>query len=715
MTEHGDPALPKVGFDAPDVPGHDEREPQLVRVTAVLIAFITLVASLLTYLVADAAMEASASAGTARRLATEGQAKAADMNGAGLANVEAVLRGATAESDLSVLRGARLAYPEYDETWREETSVARDAVLKAADRAPISPDDPRHIDRDEQFPNRLLVDFVDRSAALFLARQHAATERASAWQQKRSTYLGALVIVAVALYLLGFSLTLERRQRTVFLAAGVMLGTVGIALAARGVTTSTSKQADRAAASFADGVYESLTATEPEGFDRAIAHLTRAIEQRPSFAGSYRWRGDAIWQRAITRLDIPRDVYASIVPLDDRREAIRDYRAALERGMGDDARLLADLGFDEVMAGLDGDDQSLVQSGAKHLRRAAALYKKKLDGMNGLDDASLAAFNEAFSYAAAGRAEAAREAYVRAGELASGLDQATKDDVFTGALTDLDYIAAKGLKEVVVGGEPVSATSRISGGRATVETDLSRVDGLELTEVQDKSRIAEVWYRKVQGSWQGLAYLSSTALTPADFLGDRRRSHEVSYFGACNATGEYKVELYLDGRLQRVLHARNTGTSVETAIPRLSLGLCVPASWRRHVVLRGGIEGFVAEDGASGAFFFRLPALPGESGADQSMRAVSRTLGSLPIPATTVGYLEDYEPDFIQWFLYGEYAREYAQTVGSFWTYPGGSVRTEAGVPRTGSEVIGGIVFGPGEYAFSNEAHSTLTSAQPAT
>lgn len=712
---NADPALPDVGFDAPDVPGHDDREPTAIRATAVMIAFMTLVASFLTYLVADAAMEASSSAGTARRLATDGQGKTADLNGAGLANVETVLREAIAESDLSVLRGADLSYPEYRATWREEASVAQDALRQAADRATIRPGDPRHVDRDEEFPNRLLVDYVDRSAALYLARQHAATERASSWQEKRSTYLGALVIVAVALYLLGFSLTLERRQRTVFLAAGVLLSTVGIALATRALATSVSGQADRAAGSFADGVYETLTALEPAGFDRAVGYLSEAIEERPTFAGSYRWRGDAIWRRAITRLDIPRDVYASIVPLGDRLQAIRDYRAALERG-DDDARLLADLGFDEVMAGLDGEDGSLVDAGAKHLRRAAALYRERLDGEKGLDDAALAAFNEAFSYAAAAREEAAGEAYAQAVDLASDLDQAARDDVLTGALTDLDYIGDTELKEVVVGREaPSGGTTSISGGEATVDTDVVRVDRLRFSDVESESRIAEVWYRKVNGSWQGLAYLSSTALTPDDFSGSRLRSHEVSYFGACNAPGEYKVELYLDGRLQRVLFARNGGKSKEAAIPRLSLGLCAPADWRRHVVIPGAVEGFVAEDGKSGAFFFRLPALPGESGGDQARRAVARALGSLPLPATAVSYLEDYEPDFIQWFLYGEYARRYARTAGSFWTYPGGSVRTEAGVPRNGTEVIGGIVYGPGEYALSGEAHSTLTSAQPST
>ena len=143
--------------------------------------------------------------------------------------------------------GQQLLYAPEAEKARLEATQAywiklaeRSEALSGVDRA--APDGP---DLDPTFPSRLLANRT-RDAVRMEALQDAANEVGEAWSGQSTTYTAMLAILAVALYLLGFSLTIGvRRAKQLFAVVGVALVLVAGGWTVSQVATSPSAGARR--------------------------------------------------------------------------------------------------------------------------------------------------------------------------------------------------------------------------------------------------------------------------------------------------------------------------------------------------------------------------------------------------------------------------------------------------------------------------------------
>jgi hypothetical protein len=566
-----------------------------------------------------------------------------------------------------------------------------------------------------------------------VSRQDAASESADRWDRTRATYLGALLVVAVGIYLLGFSLTLAGRARIVLAGAGLVLGLGGViwaisALSPRPVRADELLTHDR----FARGVHELLTANTVASAKQAIEHFDAVLDERPMFARAYDLRADARQRRAILLLGV--DVAnPSLFAIGDRLEIVRDQRAALAAGL-DDPRLLIDLGFHEIVAGFELGDEALVAAGLERSRRVARLLEDRAARSSAsylTVNAVVARYNEALALVASGEHEDARGALASAGVLVRRLEAQSASlatEVVAAALTDLELLASirpserapiEELKSLVVarGASSESAPNApISGERAIVSVEFVRVEGLRLGESPPPDEaLAEIWYRKVAGRWQALPALSSLRLRRSEL---RREGdtwlHENSFLDECNAPGEYKVELYANGRLAFTLTARHAGSRLQApTLRRLRFRLCVPDGWVGHQAVPGAVEGLVDHEREHGAFVFRVPALPGRSLRGQVRHSVERTVATLPLSGEPTR-VDDVEPEFIEWLLGVEGDPVGSGADGSLWSYRGGIVHMQAAAVASGDEIIGVGLFGPQGFVRSRLGRAILTSVRSA-
>jgi hypothetical protein len=154
-------------------------------------------------------------------------------------------------------------------------------------------DGPEGPKQDPAFLLRLLTS-AQRESIRLAALQDAANEESGAWQSRVARYTAILTIFAVALYLLGSSLTL-RQIRSAFLVVGVSLLVTGMVWAGATAAHPPRRAPDRAADEYADGYVAWYTGIDSSDYRRAAQHFSRAIELRPTFARAYQRRATAIF------------------------------------------------------------------------------------------------------------------------------------------------------------------------------------------------------------------------------------------------------------------------------------------------------------------------------------------------------------------------------------------------------------------------------------
>lgn len=140
------------------------------------------------------------------------------------------------------------------------------------------------------------------------AVQKAAALTRGAWAAKRARYIAVITIFAVALFLLGLTLTAPPRARAPFLVIGCV---VAGAAAIWGVVVflgSVPKPSEAAIDHYVEGVALIDQATERlsgdekvEGIEEAIHEFTRAIESDSNVPGVYLERGEAYFDLDLAR------------------------------------------------------------------------------------------------------------------------------------------------------------------------------------------------------------------------------------------------------------------------------------------------------------------------------------------------------------------------------------------------------------------------------
>ena len=266
----------------------------------------------------------------------------------------------------------------------------------------------------------VLADLADgnESADAARLRQVVEADRANDHGGNADSYVAVLTVLAVALFLLGLSLTVQGRTRYVLAAPGVAIALVCVAwtglIATRDVTN-VSERAVRAAA-------EGQRLQDAGDFEAAIAAYDEAIAESPDFAAAFARRADARFAQGSSQ--IGQTGFISITSPEALEASLEDTERALDLGAGDDIVTLADAAF---LFFLDRDfDRSAdlvgAGAGAERLARPGVVQPRRGRGGPGRRAAAARAYREG------------RQALVDAP------DVGTRSQVLAGARTDLSVL-----------------------------------------------------------------------------------------------------------------------------------------------------------------------------------------------------------------------------------------------------------------------------------
>lgn len=572
-------------------------------------------------------------------------------------------------------------------------------TLQLTDLEPAGPAGP---ELDAAFPNRFFAD-SQREADRLWALADAANQEDAGWESQEANLTAVLTIFAVAVYLLGLSLTLAARVRLLLAGVGTALVLVGTAWAGWLALESPERSPPEAAAAFADARKAMLLATEEEGYREAERLFTRAIQLRPAFPQALAERAQATFRAGSPQIAS----FTSVSTPEALEASTDDLRRALDLGL-DTRPVLGDLGFHAFLLGLQTDDPALLEE--------SLAYTEAATEMDPSDP--LLHYNRGVVLLAMGETEAARAAYREAARRTIYLDDegtelrgnpALENEWVSGALTDLEILLAerprlgetvKEIKELIVG---TQSREEVGVGEATVGGT-----GLEVQLFSSKVQweadlpgydpetdvVSAQWYRRTQAGWVVMPEASGSVV-PAGQEGawfSLTATLPNTYPHRCLDDGTYRVELYVNG------HLAGTGTSEHafgdlepTTVDDVNVAFCGPAAWKPYESeVEGLIEGAVAEDGSEGAYLFRLQTP--ERQYDDPVRESREWLDAM-IDSFDSIFPAPPRPDVdaeVQFFLGLEGAAV------EWYAYDGGSVIAGAGLSSDGAVIIG-AVFGPDE------------------
>lgn len=689
-------SVPELEIDLPEASEVRDRFSRRVAIMMVAATFLGAIVALFQASAGrrsdEAALEARSQASQSMAALVAGQQRAVTGLESFVRAEERAFRASSAKQAFIFLSGG------FEETallaqkrWERLAEVGRvpEDLRPGSDYGPVL---------DPLFPNRYLISGT-HEAVLHRALQDGANEESNAWSAKVSAYTAILTVVAVAVYLLGLSLSVKLEIRRMFarLGLGLVLLAMGATALVRAGTPPTLPQ--EAADAFSDGYLQLQTANWPGDYEEAIRSFDRAIELRPGFAQAYEHRAEARFAAGSP----------SLAPSISSRAAVAastaDLRRAVEIGV-ESSTALANLGLHEFLLGVYTKSEELLQSALEHTRRAAELDPTSL----------VLSFNEAVTLLSLDRAEEARETYERAirsvifSDPASETrrhDPATEEFYVAGALTDLETLArarpelaeeVRQLKELLVGS---ASRGRVGVGETAMALPEGTIDvEVFAGEVQwtaflpgynaDTDIVSQQWYR------EGPEKLGWAALPSVSGVHAPRLETDEGYFQlnsylastfppSCLAAGTYRVELYANGRLVGSGEAQINLPELVGYVNRdLNFAVCRPREWRRsESSIPGWLEGFIGPDGDQGVYFVHW--YPPKEATLDLLDATIDIFNNVFPDKPLLDELEGTDTDF---FLGLENPRK------RWYNYEGGYVRAGAG--RTGSgSVLVAFVFGP--------------------
>ncbi len=698
---------------------------RLSGIVAIIIAFTTLVAALAGFLQADTANQANDRRNEAEQLSLQALASSQSAQQAAQVELETFALWVEQRTRAGNALVASL-YAESDsvranvltlEQQRWETLAAATLSLSGID--PQSEFGP---EQDPTFPTRYFAAATEESLRLN-ALQDAANEEASRLDGRAASYTAILAMLAVSLYLFGMTLAVVGRwQRLGFLGVGLSLLGAGLLWLVQTSALPAYETSDEAAAEYARGRVALITAYDSAGYDAALAHYDRAIELRPTFARAYADRSDALFLR-----DSPqRSGFVSIVPPEALERARADLEAAHALGL-ENASTFGSLGFYGFSQGLQEGDMALLSQGAEFTRRAIALDPGE----------PIYRYNLAVTLVAAGRLDEARSAYQDAVERTLYVDEVLRQEPYAeerwlaGALTDLEMVRRyrpdleddiRGFKEQIVG--RVTAQSLDAPPSSpTVFADL----GLDIypaelqwqVSVQDydanRDTISAQWYHQ-DPTGLGWAVIPEVSQTEEPSIGPDGRLFQLSPYmsrvspPACLPPGNYRVELFVNGRLVRFPDDEATKPADFSAYASffardMTVAFCRPPDWqRREDRLPGLIDGFQSPDGQYGVYAARFPLL----GSVRELPDLAASVAQTTIESFTD--LFPAPPSYVEATgTQSDYFMGLSEPAWRWYDYGSGYVRVGAGLTSDGAAVVG-MVYGPYEWFDGQEPYHVLNS-----
>jgi tetratricopeptide (TPR) repeat protein len=564
-----DPGEAVIGFQRDDESESGDGARGSFDVVVTFCAVVTtLLAAVVAYLHSDAARTEDRAIADAQRAAISASRSTQRSRSAAhtdLARLEAVVQNAALEGNArqrSVLLGGGAPRADHWQALQELAAGRIDA--KVGDQT-----------TDAFFP----WGFLDRreyTAAYWGARRDTLNDYSAQWGKRVATYMGLLTVLAVGLYLFGFSLTRPGRHMSgVFATIGgifLMVGLVFGPLQALFPPTAPSKEAARA---YAAGYVALLLAKDPADYAGAERHMRVAIDEWPRFARAY-----LLAAAAHQRASSPQTAqFMSLAPAKARRRTTTDFEKARELGL---ASVAGDLGFDLWALGLVQDRPDLLRRAAQQTRVAIEREPEN----------PIPVFNRAVALLSSGRTEAARAAY------RDGLAVARENPDYelyrgswlSGALTDLELVRrhapvslatdVQAMKELVVGSLGVRVKGRPARTKSVLEVFLRVDPGRATVLVQGTRPSTDVysvqWYLLLPGL--GWAHL----MEPSGWGGTVGYPLTIAHVNTtgpprCYPAGRYRAEIYAGGRLVWEGETENAFTGFKPLTERhLGIGACMP-------------------------------------------------------------------------------------------------------------------------------------------
>lgn len=615
----------------------------------------------------------------------------------------------------------------------------------------IKPDNQYGPEADPRFPTHYLVDSQvgpDRDEAL----QDAANEERNLWSAKATDYVAIITVIAVALYLLGLSLTLHLGVRRVLAGVGLILVVAGSVWAMTVQLRPVPHPSERAAEEFARGraaLSLAYLQHDNSGYQDAYKHYSESIRLRPTFARAYLERSAADFLIGSPQ----HSDFVSVTTRDSLVRTVADLEKARSLGLVS-KRVLNNLAANYFLLGLK-------DARPDYYRRAIGFLDQALK----LDPGDpLLHYNRGISLLVDNRFAEARLEYQRAVDLSiyerTGAERAgpaspspkatpkpgsgprqlsgdaySEEQLVGGSVTPLELVAqtrpelaerVREIKEIVVGGialqgrAPGAARRPVTGVHvdifpATLQwvaaiPDLDPADVISVQWYQLDSakrgwaivpEVSGILPRCVQGvSFQCLARNSQGQYFVT--------SHYLELSSRCLTDGTYRVELYINGRLvgsqQQATATTFSLDSLQAAyLSDLGLALCRPTGWNRSPqAQRGYTDGFVSPDGQRGLYVFRYrhPSLTGtreQAVADDLKRSVEGLASRYP--KVPVFDSANNSPYFMGLF----------PIKGANYGYAGGGVLAEAGYSADGTVVVASI-FGQTSWFSGDEPYRIFES-----
>ncbi len=474
------------------------------------------------------------------------------------------------------------------------------------------------------------------------AMQDADNELANAWGRQGAAYSAMLAIVAVALYLLGLSLTLDvRRAKALVAVAGVVLALFAGGWTAVQAGTAPHAAPIEAANAYAEGMVDLMAATGPAGYSAAVDAFTKAVDARPTFARAYANRGSALLAAASPEQPFGGQ-YITLIPDAALAAAAADFEQAVRLGSRD-TQVLWGLGvvlYDQALRGKRGlIDESIGYTSEAMARSAAAPVPRY-----NLGDALLAA----------GRIDEARSAYegAIARTIWSDVDARTprgagvQVSIAVSAFTSLEVLrAAKPELDATI--SEVQARIAWAVGKGTTDPMPNAaggaVDGLvvdafpsflqwrgNLTGATDATILGVLWWYRGKGEsdWSLIPTMSALATRPETNTGGSTSHFGIAQFtgvtrpARCLPTGTYRVEIYADGR--KIGSAESDSPTAYVALAARDIGavFCHPADWTVSAASTLGRSAFATGPGGDRDAGVMHLAQPSSGGGETAMRAV---------------------------------------------------------------------------------------------
>jgi hypothetical protein len=558
--------------------------------------------------------------------------------------------------------------------------------------------------QDLSFPNNALSEAARESLRLF-ALQDAANQERQAWESRLSQYFVIATLLAVAIYLLGLSLTMSPVVRRPMAGLALLMVTVAAVWGSALQLQRPVRAPDQAASLYADGMVADARARSHADLVAADRLLSQAISERPDFAEAYAVRSVVRLQEGSPEA---RSQLLSISTPEALRRERTDAQKAYDLGLRT-YLVLNNLAAADLLVGVEGGRDDLVRQSLPLLAETSSLDP----------GFPLPYANTGLAELVLGDRAAARSAYDQAIDrvLFTGSDHHRRNDAYyteqqvAGWLTPLDLIARHrpGLAGAVLStkehlvaamqGRGLADAGTVSGAALQVFSShlqwTARIDDVDLAH----DVISIQWYHDDPSDlgWTAIGYASGVRVpgrngaagADAYFLQEPLLAETTD----CAAPGRYRAEVYLNGKLWATPVADADPSPVRPLVSRsLGLAVCGPESWQQDSAAfrRGFADFYRSPDARSGLAVFRVqnPSSGAASGGLSPRDAYLADFLGYGSPVPT-GLVVDTTQSAVQYFL------GLKDPAVRYYRNPDGTTALVGAGTDTDGSIIVGLVYGP--------------------